>query len=445
MSVKEVIRVGCGSAYADDDLRPAFELAEKGNLDYICFDCLAERTLALAQLRRLNDPSKGYDLRLDELVGSFLPFVNKGLKIIGNMGAANPHGALERAKEIAKKLDISNARIIAIEGDDVLDVIRELDPVVEETGSKLSQLEGKLVSANAYIGAQPIVEALYVGANFIIGGRIADPSLFLAPLMFEFNWDREDWDKLAQGTAVGHLLECGTHVTGGNFADPPYRIVPGLDDLGMPYADVYANGNAVISKLPEAGGLVTTHTCKAQLVYEVHDPKAYITPDVTCDFSNITVEQVSRDQVHVNGAKGTKAPTRLKVLLGVQEGYIGEGEFSFAGPGAYERAQLALEVLKRRFERFYKGKEKDIRFDLIGVNSIHGPASPKPINPPYEVRVRIAIRTDDRKTAEAWAREAEWQYFGPSGCGGIRMAVRQVIAMYSTYIDRDMVKIRLVK
>lgn len=432
-----VLRIGCGSAYADDDLAPALDLAERGNLDYLCFDGLAERTLSLAQVRKMEDAEAGYDLRLESLMRMFLPYVNKGLKIIANIGAANPRAALRKAKSIADEMGIPGVRFAAVIGDDVLQQVKRHNPIVLETAAPLDQLTGELVSAHAYIGADPVVYALKEGADVVIGGRLADPSLFLAPMIREFGWRHDDWEKKGRGTVLGHLLECGTHVTGGNFADPPYRIVPGLDRLGMPIAEVEETGNGVITKLPDAGGVVTVETCKAQLVYEIHDPRNYLTPDVTCDVSQVTVTEVGKDRVRVEGGSGREHPSQLKVLIGVSEGFIGEGEFSLAGPGAYERAKLALKTLKKRYERLYKGKDEDIRFDLIGVNAIHGSASPEPAVPPYEVRVRVAMRTKDRSTAESWAKEAEWQYFGVAGSGGMRRNVRPVLAMYTTFLERS--------
>jgi hypothetical protein len=433
---REGLRIGCGSAYADDDLRPALELAEKGNLDYMCFDCLAERTLSLAQVRKMENPDAGYDLRLESFMRMFLPYVQKGLKIIANMGAANPQAALRRAKEIAREMGMSGLRFAAVTGDDVLDTLKRMNPVVLETGAPLDQIQGRIVSANAYIGADPVVQALQEGADVVIGGRLADPSLFLAPMIHEFGWEPDDWERKGKGTVIGHLLECGTHLTGGNFADPPYRVVPGLDRLGQPIAEVEKSGDGIVTKLPDAGGMVTEATCKAQLVYEIHDPQNYLTPDVTCDVSRVTVREVGKDRVRVEGGTGREHPSRLKVLIGVMEGFMGEGEFSLAGPGAYERGLLALETLRKRYERLYKGKDEDVRFDLIGVNAIHGPASPEPQVPPYEVRVRVAMRTQDRSVAEAWAQETEWQYFGAAGSGGMRRSVKPVLAMYTTFLDR---------
>ncbi|MEC1524986.1 DUF1446 domain-containing protein [Neobacillus niacini] len=442
--VKKSIRIGCGSGYAEDNLDPAIELAKKADLDYLCFDSLAERTLSMAQMRKLADPETGYDIRLEQLARTFLPYVEKGLKIVGNMGAANPEAAIKRVQEIAEELNLSNIRLAAITGDDVLDQIKEKDPIIFETGKPLSELPGTIVSANAYVGADAIVEALENGANFIIGGRLADPSLFLGPMIYEFGWAEDDWDRKGKGIIIGHLLECGTHVTGGNYADPPYRIVPGLDRLGLPYAVVEESGNGVISILNDAGGLMTIDTCKSQLVYEVHDPENYITPDGVADLKHVTVKQVGKNDVLVENGKGKPRPETLKVLVGVLEGYIGEGEMSYAGPGAYERALLSQDTLKKRFDRLYKEHSLEIRYDIIGVNSIHGSSAPPLSDPPYEVRLRSAMRTESKEIAEAWAHEVELLYLlGAAGGGGNRRMVKQVLAMYSAFLDASDVKLKV--
>lgn len=436
--MKSLLRIGCGSAYAEDDLVPAVDLAEKGNLDYICFDSLAERTLALAQTRKMADPKLGYDLRLEELVKTFAPYVAKGkLKVVGNMGVANPEAAVDKAVEICKQLGITNVTFASITGDDFSDKIEAMDPILWETGEPLSKLTGKVISANAYIGSEPIVEALKKGANFIIGGRLADPSLFVAPMAYEFNWSLNDWDKIGMGTIIAHLIECGSHVTGGNFADPPYREVPGLDNLGLPIAEVDPLGNAVITKLEDTGGMVTEGTLKAQLVYEIHDTERYITPDVTCNVRNVKVKEESKDRVSVWDATGQSYTDKLKVLVGVLEGYIGEGEVSFAGPGATERAKLSREVLYKRINRRYGEKIDELRIDIIGLDSIHGSSTILPKEPLHDVRVRVAVRTKDKNIAEVIVKELEWQFFGPTGAGGYRKYVREVLAMYSTLVPRS--------
>ncbi|PSR34734.1 MAG: ABC transporter substrate-binding protein [Sulfobacillus benefaciens] len=438
---ERLLRVGWGSAYADDNLDPAEDLACNGDLQVLCFDALAERTLALAQVRKRENPQLGYDLRLDEFSQRFFPYAARGLKLITNMGAANPTQAAVKLAQAGKSYGL---KIAAITGDDVLDTILETDPVLDEVNCPLSAMTGKVISANAYIGADGVANALSRGADVVVGGRLADPSLFLGAAMWWFGWSPSDWSRLGQGIVVGHLLECGVHVTGGNYADPPYRKVPGLDHLGMPWAEVFPDGEAVIGKLPDSGGMVTPNTVKAQLVYEIHDPARYLTPDVVADFCQVTVEATeNRDQVRVRGGAGTMRPDTLKVLIGVDQGFTAESEVSFAGPGAYDRALLCQEVLQSRYQRFYKTSCEEVRFDLIGVNAIHGRATPTLEQPPYEVRVRMAVHTQQRAVAERVAREVEWQYFGPSGAGGMRSQIRPFLALYSSRIPRDQVPVEV--
>ncbi|MCY0878482.1 MAG: DUF1446 domain-containing protein [Firmicutes bacterium] len=444
MSRRDFVRIGWGSAYADDNLDPAEDLARWGDLDALCFDALAERTLALAQIRREQNPEEGYDARLEEFARRFLPYAARGLTLVTNMGAANPRAAGRRLRAWARQQGLHALPIAVVEGDDVLAEVQSKDVWIEEIGAPLRALKGRVVSANAYLGADPVIQALREGARVVIGGRIADPSLGLAVMSHYFGWAADDWQRRGQGIVVGHLLECGSHVTGGNYADPPYRVVPGLDRLGMPWAEVGPDGAAVISKLPQAGGYVTENTVKAQLVYEIHDPARYYTPDVVADFTQVTVNAVGPDRVRVEGGTGTPAPATLKVLIGVDEGYQAEAEIGFAGPGAYDRARLCEDVLRSRYERWYRTACDDMRLDLIGVNATFGPAAPSPAAPPHEIRVRLAVATPDRDVAERITREVEWQYFGPAGGGGVRRRVTRRLAMYSAAIPRDAVTPRVV-
>lgn len=437
------VRIGCGSAYAEDRLEPAVDLAERGQLDYLSLDCLAERTLVHAQLRKLADPGTGYDVRLREIIRRLVPpCVANGVTLVGNMGAANPEAAVDVTLSMVREMGHRGLRVASIVGDNVLDLVRRTDPVMAETGRPLSELWGQVASANAYIGGETIVEALEQDADIVLGGRIADPSLFLGPLMYAFGWHQDDWDLKAQGQMVGHLLECGTHGSGGNFADPPYRIVPGLARAGLPMAEVRADGEAVITKLPGTGGTVDVLNCKAQIVYEIHDPANYLTPDLTVDVRNVQVEQIGPDRVRMRGARGKPWPERLKVLVGVLEGYIGEGEITFAGPGAYDRAKLGAEVVQERMA-IDRPAIDELRVDYIGVNSVHGPLSPPPAAEPYEVRLRIAGRSREKAAAEWLGQEVEYLYFGPAAGAGARKSVRQVLGMYSTYLPRDQVALEV--
>ena len=443
--MRNKIRVGCGSAYAEDLLEPAVDLVDRGNLDYLCMDCLAERTLSIAQLRKLNDSSLGYDIRMDRMINELFPLcLNNNVKVIGNMGSANPRNALNKTYNSLKNLKEFRGKIIScILGDDVLEWVKDNNPMLNDVDCRLNDYPGKVVSANAYLGASPIVDALKKGADIIIGGRIADPSLFLAPQIYEFNWNVNDWDKLAVGQVNGHLLECGNHITGGNFADPPFRIVSGLDNLGFPFGDIKSDGEMRLSKLSKTGGLVSTLTAKAQLVWEIHDPKNYITPDVVVDLTNVKINQIRKNLVHVTGGKGKPASDTYRVLIGILEGWIGEGEITFAGLGAKERANLAKKTILKRLNKLNLQYD-DLQIQLIGQNSVPGSHDLKHFEDPNEVRFRLAAKCTDHLTAEKIAHEVEYLVMGPAGACAFKKNTRQILGVHSSLIPKNIVKTKIV-
>ena len=433
------IRLGSGAGYSGDRIEPAVELAEKGEIQYLCFECLAERTIAIAQQAKMKDPAQGYDALLAARMEAVLPICHKkGIKIITNMGAANPQAGAAKIKQIAEKLNIKGLKIAAVSGDDVLAAIRDQDLTIEETGAKLSTIEDKLVSANAYLGVAPIIEALQAGADIVITGRVADPALFIAPLVYEFGWSLDDWNLMGQATVIGHLLECAGQVTGGYFADPGFKDVPGVGHLGFPIAEVGADGSLVITKVESAGGMVTLATCKEQLLYEIHNPKTYFTPDVVADFTGVKMEQIGKDQVRVSGGTGGAKTGLLKVSLGYVDSYIGEGQISYAGPGAVNRGQLALDIVKERLE-FMGVKMQENRYDLMGVDSLHGEKLSAG-HDPYEVRVRVTGRTETMAEAVRIGNEVETLYTnGPAGGGGAWKSAREVVAMVSVIVPDSVV------
>lgn len=430
--------MGAGAGYSGDRIPPALELAEKGALDYLVFECLAERTIALAQLQRSQDARFGFDALLAARMRAVLPScVAQGTKIISNMGAANPLAAGHEVLRVARQLGIEKLKVAVLLGDDVLVQIHGQDLTLLESSDTLASLGDSVISANAYIGAAGIVDALAQGADVVITGRVADPALFLAPLIHEFGWAMDDFDKLGKGTLVGHLLECAGQVTGGYFADPGYRDVPDLARLGFPLAEVAFDGSAVITKVAGSGGCVTVATCASQLLYEIENPAAYLQPDVVADFSKATLTQIGPDRVQVNGATGHQRPEKLKVTVGHRDGFIGEGQISYAGLGAVARGQLALDVVK---ERLAGVAALDSRFELIGVNAIHGAALGAD-HTPYEVRARVAMRVASRAEAELVAMEVEALYLnGPASGGGATQSVREVIAAASVLIPREWVQ-----
>ncbi len=433
----KTIRIGCGAGYSGDRIDPAVELAAKGSIAYLVFECLAERTIALAQKARLLDPADGYDPLLEERMEAVLPLcAEKKIRIVSNMGAANPAAAAAKTREIARRVGITGMRIAAVTGDDVLPVIRSGQPSL--ANGELAKLPlNKIVSANAYLGATPVMEALAAGADVVLTGRIADPSMFVGILMHEFGWPMDNWNLLGQGTVIGHLLECAGQVTGGYFADPGYNDVDGLARLGFPIAEVSQDGSGILSKVEGSGGVITPATCTEQLLYEIQDPSAYLTPDVIADFSRVTMEDLGVNRIRVSGGRGKPRPDTLKVSVGYHDGYVGEGQISYAGPGALARAQLARAILT---ERLRGSSLTELRFDFIGINAIFGDKLSPGGSQPYEVRLRAAGRSESWKAASMVAREVEALYTnGPASGGGVTGSTRETIGILSTLISRSAV------
>jgi hypothetical protein len=435
------IRIGSGAGYSGDRIEPALELAEKGDIQYLVFECLGERTVALAQQARMKDPEGGFDPLLEERMRAVLPVCSaKGIKIVTNMGAANPTAAARKTAEIAKSLGLSSVKIAAVIGDDVLDACKDRDLPIMEFDGTIRQLGNRLLSANAYLGAGPMVEALSDGADVVITGRASDPALFLGPMIHAFGWAMDDWNLLGQGTCAGHLLECAGQVTGGYFADPGYKDVVGLARLGFPIGEVGEDGGLVVTKVAGSGGAVTTQTCKEQLLYEVHDPKQYIQPDVVADFSQVKIEEIAQNRVRVSGGRGTSRPDTLKVSVGYLDGYIGEGQISYAGPGAVARGRLALEIVRERL-KLTGVAASELRFELIGVDSLHGAELAARANEPYEVRARVAGRTETLHGAIRIGNEVETLYTnGPAAGGGVFKSARDVVAVASVLLPRELAR-----
>ena len=435
------IRIGSGAGYSGDRIEPAVELAEKGDIQYLVFECLGERTVALAQQARMKDPQAGYDPLLEERIRAVLPVcAAKGIKIVTNMGAANPVAAARKTAEIARSLGLSSLKIAAVVGDDVLDACKARDLPIMEFDGTIRQLGNRLLSANAYLGAEPMAEALTGGADIVITGRASDPALFLAPMIHAFGWAMDDWNLLGQGTVAGHLLECAGQITGGYFADPPYKDIPDLARLGFPIGEVGEDGSLVITKVAGSGGAVTAQTCKEQLLYEVHDPTRYLQPDVTADFSQVKVEQIGKDRVRISGGRGSRRTSTLKVSVGYVDSFIGEGQMSYAGPGALARGRLALEIVRERL-KLTGVAASELRFELIGVDSLHGARIAARANEPYEVRVRVAGRTENLREAVRIGNEVETLYTnGPAAGGGAFKSARDVVAVASVLLPRELAR-----
>jgi hypothetical protein len=436
----KTIRIGAGAGYAGDRWEPALELIETCGLDYICFECLAERTIALGQMERLKDPETGYNPFLEDRWRAVLgPARARGVRIVTNMGAANPMAAARRTQALAKELGLPPMKVAVVTGDDVLAAVRAMPELpILETGAAVGCLGNRVISANAYLGAAPIRDALAAGADVVITGRVADPSLFLACMMHGLGWRLDDLARMADGTVLGHLLECAGQVTGGYFADPGVKDVAGLERLGFPFAEVGADGAAWISKPPGSGGCVTPATCTEQILYECGDPAHYITPDCVADFSGLRFAQTAPDVVAISGARALPPTDSYKTTVCYAAGHIGEGHVGYAGPNARARAELAADIVRSRLAQRRLDLD-ELRVELIGLDSLHGAASPRD-GEPYEVRLRVAARTQNRRHAEYVAQEVQSLLTnGPSGGGGDFMQVRDIMGVASVLLPKRLV------
>ncbi|WP_433598277.1 acyclic terpene utilization AtuA family protein [Nocardia sp. CA-135953] len=442
-----MIRIGCGSAFERDRLDWPVRLANSGVVDHMAFDCLAERSMALNQLRKLEDPNAGYiqrletpavgfDVRLPKIVREFAPFVASGGTMVGNFGAANPEGAGAAVVDGLREADVTGVKVAVITGDDVMEQVLKQDVYLPEHGCKISEMSERIVSANAYIGAEPIVEALEQGATFILGGRLADPSPYVGPICFRNNWQLDDWEKVGLATLAGHLLECGPHVSGGNFTDPPFNLVPDMMEIGFPWAEVDGD-RIVVSKTPGTGGLVSTKTVRLQIGYEISDPASYLTPDVTADFSQVAVRQVGPDRVEVVGASGRARPDTLKVLVGLDLGWKVTVEMSYGGPSCVERAQFAAELLEARARTALGSEILEWHSDLVGMTSLFGDAISRGY--PAEVRMRVAARTASKAAAQTIFDEGDYIPISGPAAGGGRgaMALVRAIGVTPALLDRS--------
>jgi len=432
-------RIGTGAGFSADRLDPAVDLARRGALDVMVLECLGERTVAFAHRDRMADPRRGYNTLLERRMRALLaPCREAGTVIITNMGAANPRAAAERTRDVAHALGLSGLKIACIEGDDVSGRLGNDQPFMDEPGT-LADIGRPVVGMNAYLGADAIIPALQAGADVVIGGRLADPSMFLAPLMHHYGWQNSDLAALGAGTLVGHLMECGMQITGGYYADPGTKDVPDLAQCGYPLAEVAADGSAVITKLPGTGGCVNEATVKEQLLYEVHDPAAYLTPDVTADFSRVKLKDLGHDRVRVSDAGGRARPEKLKVTVGFDAGVLAEAGVSYAGPAAGARGRLAAGIVDARLKETHKIKSP-LRVDLIGAGSLFATAG-KTRNDSEDVRLHVALRTTNRDEAELMLWEVESLLCcGPAGGGGYRGVITPAVETKSILIARGLVK-----
>ena len=432
--------VGCAAGFSGDRTDAALPvvntLIRRGGPSVLIFETLAERTLALAQLARKSDPDGGYEPLLDDLITPILDrCMQNGVRIVSNFGAANPRGAARRIRHLVREIGCMMPRIAIVVGDDVSSPTQR-DALLAALGSAADGIE--IASANAYQGAEPIADALRAGADIVVTGRVADPSLTVGPALAHFGWAADDWDRLGRATMAGHLLECGSQVTGGYYADPGYKDVPDLAYVGFPIAEIDSDGHCVLTKADATGGMLDEHTMKEQLLYEVHDPAAYLTPDVTADISDAHVEALAKDTVALRGVRGHPRPATLKVNVFYEHGWLAEGEISYAGHGAERRARLAGQVLCERLAGC-----GPIRVDLIGVTSLFGDDSGRwlgahPSGDGRDVRLRVAMNHAERNVAERLVREVTALYTcGPAGGGGVRTSLRRRLGTVSCALSRD--------
>lgn len=441
------LRIGAGAGFAGDRVDPAVELIEKGDLDVLVFETLAERTIALAQRRQRSNSGPGYDELLPRRMRAVLgQAMRQRALVVTNGGAADPRGAGLAVREVAEALGLGRCRVAVVTGDDVRDRL-DLEACTDmDSGRPLAFYRDRIVSANAYLGASSLVAALDAEPDVVVAGRTTDIALFLAPMIHAFGWSAADLQTLASGSVVGHLLECAGQLTGGYFADGDRKKVPGLARLGFPFADVARDGTARFAKVEGSGGRLDRATCLEQLLYEVEDPSSYLTPDVVVDFRSVAIAETGKDRLHVSGAAGRPAPDTLKVSVGLDGGFVAAGAISYAGPSCLRRARLAAEVIGERWAEIHRRDPAKLRFGLIGLNSCtpwQGLDSDEPAEPP-EIRLRVALQSMDRNEAAALAQEVEALYTnGPFGGGGVETSVRETVSIVSTLIPRDMVEPRV--
>lgn len=440
------VRIGAGMGFYGDSVLPALDTAKRGNVQYICFDDLAELTMAILEKDRKKDPTKGYTKDITQTMNLLLPeCYPKGIKLITNAGGINPDGAVEEVKRVAKTLGFDDIKIGLVKGDNIYDQLDELSPyfLTKDGEETWEEYEDRLLFASVYLGAQPIVEALRQGADVVITGRTTDSAQFAAPLIYEFNWSYDDWDRVASAVLLGHLMECSGQVTGGNYTGA-WQEIEDLDNIGYPIAEVNEDGSFILTKTEGTGGKVCVDTVKEQFLYEIHDPHNYITPDVIVDFTSVVFEDIGSDQVRVSNVKGKPAPPTLKVLIGYENGWAGDGMMGYSWPNALEKAKKAEEILRKQIDRLGIQTE-EIHTSYIGYNSLHGPlAHEVDTDSLNEIYLYFAIRTKEKSHAAKLGKllpplAVNGPPFGGGGLGkGGRP--RQLLGIYSCLIDRKVIE-----
>jgi len=453
------VAIGSGAGFAGDRFDAAVpvvnSLINYRGPRYLIYEVMGERTLAIAQKLKRQNPLAGYSPWLDNYLPQVLKAcVQNRIRIVANFGNANPEAAAQRTLAIGKELGIDGLRVAVVLGDDLLEYT-DAAKIINATpieGTEFTGDSSDLHAANAYLGAQPVADALALGVDIVLVGRTTDAALVVGPLLHEFQWSADDYDKLACGTVAGHLLECGGQVTGGYFADPGFKSVPHLHQLGFPIAEIDHHGGIIVGKADDTGGIVSKATVTEQLLYEVHDPSAYLTPDVTVDLTSVRLEEVAPNRIRVTGCKGRPPPTSLKVTVSADGGWLAEAEISYAGINALARAQLAASTIKERLQILSINEQ--CRIELLGAGAVHDNDEserfarsnttgqlPTLFSSCGEFRVRAAIRCRSRDTAQCVADEVLALYCcGPSGGGGVRQSVTEQVSTTSVLIDRQQIE-----
>lgn len=441
------VRIAGGLGFYGDSWRPIRASIERGNVQYVASDHLAELTLAILQKDRQRDPALGYTRDLVPMLADLLPLaLPRGIKFILNAGGLNPLAARETLLAALKKFGV-RLKVGVVLGDSVMEQLDALQAAGVslahmDTGEDIATVRDRLLFASAYLGARPLVEALDAGADIVLTGRVADAALFLAPMVYELGWRWDEWNKLAQGIVVGHLLECSGQATGGNFGGD-WRSIPDLAHIGYPIAEVWENGDALITKAPGTGGRVSFDTLREQLLYEVHDPAHYLTPDVDVDMTTLRMEEIGPDQVRVTGASGRSAPEQLKIVAGYEDGYMGQAMIGYAWPDALAKAQAAAQIVQQQMKEVGLQAQETV-VEYLGYNSIHGPlADPTHAQDLNEVYLRIAVRCADRREAAKLGRLLPpLGLSGPpfiGGAGGM-LEPRGLLGIWPTLAPRGLIE-----
>jgi hypothetical protein len=445
-TMKQKVRIAAGQGFWGDLPEAPVKQVEGGPIDYLMLDYLAEVTMSIMQKQRSRDPSAGYAKDFVPLMRQILPTcVERNIRVTANAGGVNVEGCAAAVQDVARELGLAGKlRIGIVTGDDIMGKLDELlDRGIElrnmDTGDALASVRDRIQSANVYLGAGPMLEALNRGADVVITGRATDTGLTLAPLMHEFGWATDDWNRIAAGTIAGHIIECGAQCSGGN-CQFEWRSIPNLADVGFPIVEASPDGTFVVTKHERTGGWVTIPSVKEQLVYEMGDPHAYITPDCVADFTTVRLEYEGRDRVRVFGIEGKPATDTYKVSISYSAGFKAVGTLVYSWPDAYDKARAADKILRSRLERLGL-KFDQVLTEFVGANATHGPLAGQPSPDLPEVQLRVGVRSEDRRAVEQFTKQiAPLVLTGPPGVTGFaggRPKVEEIVAYWPALIGKS--------